>query len=571
MKRSWIFAGFAALAAAACSDNLTPLPDDPLLANQVTAPGPGTERYIVRFRDSEPNDVAQADRLVQRHRGRLVYRYRNAIKGFAGDFTSQEVAALRQDPDVMMVEQDQLMYAIATQPNPPSWGLDRIDQNALPLSASYTFNSTGAGVRVYIIDTGILFSHNDFGGRASTGVDQITPGGTAADCHGHGTHVAGTVGGSTYGVAKAVTLYAVRVLACSGSGPTSGVIAGVDWVTGQKLANPSIPAVANMSLGGGFSPAMNAAVTNSINAGVTYAVAAGNSNADACSQSPAATPAALTVGATTISDARSSFSNFGTCLDIFAPGSAITSAWIGSNTATNTINGTSMASPHVAGAAALYLQLNPSATPAAVGNALIGNATLNVVTNPGPGSPNRLLYMGFINPIPAPVANFTWACPTLTCTFDANGTTAQPNATYTWLWGDGSRPFGTGKTPTHTYAQAWGPVNVSLVVVDAGGSSIVTQTIQVPQAPPPPPPPPPVADFTWSCAGLTCSFDASPTVAQPNATFTWLWGDGTRPFGTGKTASHTYSAPWGPVSVSLVVIDAGGSNIATKTIQVTVP
>ena len=289
------------------------------------------------------------------------------------------------------------MHAFPSQ-TPATWGLDRIDQRDLPLNNTYNYNQTGQAVHAYIIDTGMRATHQQFTGRVGNGADFVGDGQGTNDCHGHGTHVAGTTGGTTYGVAKLVTLHAVRVLNCQGSGTNSGVIAGVDWVT----ANHGSPAVANMSLGGGISTALDSAVNNSVNSGVSYAVAAGNSNANACNSSPARAPAANTVGSTTSTDARSSFSNFGTCLDIFAPGSSITSAWNTSDTATNTISGTSMASPHVAGAIALYLQTNPGASPSTVTNALIANSTLNHVTNAGSGSPNRLLYSLFGGPPPPP-------------------------------------------------------------------------------------------------------------------------------------------------------------------------
>jgi len=281
------------------------------------------------------------------------------------------------------------MTANVTQ-SPATWGLDRIDQRNLPLNNSYTYNFTGAGVHAYIIDTGIRVSHQQFAGRTGNGFTSINDGQGTNDCNGHGTHVSGTVGGTTYGVAKGVTLHPVRVLSCSGSGSNSGVIAGVDWVTN----NHASPAVANMSLGGGISSALDTAVNNSINSGVTYAIAAGNSNANACNFSPARVANALTVGSTTNTDARSSFSNFGTCVDIFAPGSSITSSWNTSDTATNTISGTSMATPHVAGVAALYLQ-QFGGSPAAVAAGLINAATTGVVGNPGSGSPNRLLHSLF--------------------------------------------------------------------------------------------------------------------------------------------------------------------------------
>jgi subtilisin family serine protease len=300
------------------------------------------------------------------------------------------VAKLRANPNVAYIEADATVTASTTQTN-ATWGIDRIDQRNRPLSTTYNYTSTGAGVTAYVIDTGIRTTHNQFGGRAVGGFTAINDGRGTTDCNGHGTHVAGTVGGTTYGVAKQVRLVAVRVLSCSGSGTTSGVIAGIDWVTGNHAAGS--PAVANMSLGGGASSSLDNAVNRSINDGVTYAVAAGNSNVSACNSSPARVPAALTAGSTTSTDARSSFSNYGSCVDLFAPGSSITSAWYTSNTATNTISGTSMASPHVAGAAARYLQGNPSASPATVSDAIRTNATTGVVTNPGSGSPNRLLYV----------------------------------------------------------------------------------------------------------------------------------------------------------------------------------
>jgi subtilisin family serine protease len=299
-----------------------------------------------------------------------------------------EAEALSLDFRVKYVEEDGVMQASATQSNPP-WGLDRIDQRNRPLSATYTYNWTGSGVRVYVIDTGIRTTHTQFGGRASNVFDAF--GGNGVDCNGHGTHVSGTVGGSTYGVAKSALLRGVRVLNCSGSGSTSGVIAGVDWVTSNHIN----PAVANMSLGGGASTTLDNAVNNLSNSGVAIAVAAGNSNVDACSSSPARAANAITVGSTTSTDARSSFSNFGTCVDLFAPGSSILSSWFSSDTATATLSGTSMASPHVAGVAALYKQANPSASAATIRNAIVNNATSGVISGAGTGSPNRLLYSLF--------------------------------------------------------------------------------------------------------------------------------------------------------------------------------
>jgi subtilisin family serine protease len=329
-----------------------------------------------------------ASELAITHGGRLKNVYQYALNGFAVEMSEAAAERLSQDFRVKFVEEDGLVTADATQNNPP-WGLDRIDQRNRPLNAIYTFNWTGSGVRAYVIDTGIRTSHTQFGGRASNVFDAF--GGNGQDCNGHGTHVAGTIGGSTYGVAKSALLRGVRVLNCSGSGSNSGVIAGVDWVTNNHIN----PAVANMSLGGGASSALDTAVNNLHNSNVTIAVAAGNSNTDACTQSPARAANAVTVGSTTQSDARSSFSNFGVCLDLFAPGSGILSAWFSSDTATATLSGTSMASPHVAGAAALYKQANPSASSTTIRNALVNNATTNVISGAGSGSPNRLLYTLF--------------------------------------------------------------------------------------------------------------------------------------------------------------------------------
>src|SRR5688500_12591191 len=330
-----------------------------------------------------------ASELATSHRGRVTNIYQHALNGFAVNMSEADAEALSQDFRVKFVEEDSVVTADATQTNPP-WGLDRIDQRSRPLNAIYTFNWTGSGVTAYVIDTGIRTAHDQFGGRAANVFDAF--GGNGQDCHGHGTHVAGTIGGSNFGVAKSVQLRGVRVLNCSGSGSNSGVIAGVDFVRLNHVAS----AVANMSLGGGASSALDTAVNNLHNANVSIAVAAGNNNgANACNVSPARAANAITVGSTTQTDARSSFSNIGTCVDIFAPGSGVLSAWWTSNTATATLSGTSMASPHVAGAAALYKQANPSASSTTIRNALVNNATTGVITNVGTGSPNRLLYTLF--------------------------------------------------------------------------------------------------------------------------------------------------------------------------------
>jgi subtilisin family serine protease len=385
----------AALTLAACADpTMAPRATAPALARGAEAESPPAGRpipgqYIVVFRD----DVADVDGKVKdkllKTNGRLKHAYKAALKGFAGELTDEAAAALRADPDVAYVEQDQEVTIDATTQSGATWGLDRVDQRTLPLNATFTYADSAPAVTAYIIDTGIRLSHTDFTGRVRSGYDAVD-GGAADDCNGHGTHVAGTVGGTTYGVAKRVRLVAVRVLGCDGSGTNSGVIAGMDWV----VATAQKPAVANMSLGGGYSAATNSAIGRLTAANVFVAVAAGNSGQDACRSSPASAPSATTVAASTKTDARASYSNWGSCVDLYAPGSGITSAWYQNDTQTNTISGTSMASPHVAGAAALHLAARPTDTPANVDAALKGRATPNVITGNRRDTPNLLLFTG---------------------------------------------------------------------------------------------------------------------------------------------------------------------------------
>jgi subtilisin family serine protease len=436
---------------------------------------PDTVRVLLTFEESRAPDVAAAG-LAQRFGGSVAYVYEHALNGAAIDVPATAVAGLARAPGVTLAELDGAVTTTSTvTQSSPTWGLNRIDQRDLPLDSVYEYVGTGSGVRAYIVDTGIRASHTDLAGRVAAGATAISDGRGTDDCNGHGTHVAGTVGGTVYGVAKSVTLVPVRVLDCRGSGSWSGVIAGLDWIAGREPMQLG-KAVANMSLGGGANSSVDAAVQRVIDKGVTVVVAAGNSNANACNYSPARVPNAVTVGATVSTDARASYSNFGSCLDLFAPGSSITSAWHTSDTDINTISGTSMAAPHVAGVAALLLAGSGLSAPQAE-QLLIGESTPGKVTSAGSGSPNRLLYARLgVNSVVAgaTVASFTSSCSGLTCTFNASATT---NATsYSWTFGDGST--GSGLTPSRTYA-AGGSYTVTLTATGAGGSNTTSRTVTV--------------------------------------------------------------------------------------------
>ncbi|EPG2065661.1 S8 family peptidase, partial [Acinetobacter baumannii] len=348
-------------------------------------------QYIVILnKDAGPSkDFAQ--NIAKQHAGKVLQSYDTVLKGFAiylpDTAGAAFIEAMKKNPHVLSVESDTIVNIDATTQSNPDWGLDRIDQKALPLNSAYSYLQTGSGTTAYIVDTGILSSHQEFSGRVLSGYTAISDGNGTTDCNGHGTHVAGTVGGTTYGVAKNVNLVPIRILGCDGSGASSNVIAGLDWI----LKNGKKPAVVNMSLGGATSSSLDSAVENLYNNGYVMVVAAGNSNTDACTSSPARVSKAITVAATDNTDTRASYSNYGSCVDIFAPGSQINSSWIGNNTATKILNGTSMATPHVAGVVAEMLQSTPTASPQTISTNLLNQASSNVVKNPS-GSPNRLLY-----------------------------------------------------------------------------------------------------------------------------------------------------------------------------------
>jgi subtilisin family serine protease len=479
MRSRRLFAALAvAVGVAACSDTpsgpgvAAPETSAPRAARGGNAPIP--DRYVVVFKSDVRDAPGLARQLAAAHGGTVHHTYQHAIKGFAATLPAAAATALRRNPNVAYVEQDQRVSAVQV----GSWGLDRVDQRDLPLNGVYNYTSTGAGVTAYIIDTGIETTHPQFGGRASAGYDAY--GGSAQDCNGHGTHVAGTVGGSTYGVAKSVGLVAVRVLDCDGYGTWSGVIAGIDWVRYYRAT----PAVANLSLGGGAMQSVDDAIANLVASGVTVAVAAGNWSEDACNTSPARAPSALTVGATNQYDQQSWFSNFGGCVDLYAPGEGITSAWLYGGT--NTIDGTSMATPHVAGAAALYLQGNPSAAPSTVGSAILSNASTYKLSGLGAGSPNLLLFTGTgggggTPPTTSPVTAYI-SGPTeiySSGTFQWNAYAGGGNGTYSYQWQysvNGSSWSNVG-TNSSTYTRSVGlraPSFYLRVTVTSGGASVTT-------------------------------------------------------------------------------------------------
>lgn len=444
------------------------------------------DQYIVTFANDVHDAAGLAKQLVAQSNGTLGFTYETAVKGFSARLSPEAVSALERNPNIESIEPDETVEAAGTQ-SPAPWWLDRIDQRTATLDNAYSWSNPGTGVTIYIIDSGIHISHQDFEGRATYGYDFVSNSTTADDCNGHGTHVAGLAGGKLYGAAKGATLTAVRVLDCSGSGSASAVIAGLDWVARNHVS----PSVANLSISGAYSSTLNQAVANTIAAGVTMTVAAGDGGSDACQYSPASASGAITVGAMitdTGVDAMMSFSNYGTCVDLFAPGYQIISDWYSSTTAISMITGTSPSAPMAAGAAASYLGANPSASPSQVSSALVNAATTGVLLGLGTGSPNRLLYTGDASapapppsdtgstgstppPNSAPVASFAASCSKGNCSFDASASTDDAGiVNYAWDFGDGTTSSSATPMTSHVYtAKGSYTVVVTLTVTDGGG------------------------------------------------------------------------------------------------------
>ncbi|MBB5803363.1 subtilisin family serine protease [Saccharothrix ecbatanensis] len=471
----------------------------------------------------------QATDLAGHYGGEVSHVYSAALRGFSVRMSEQQAKRLAADPAVRYVEQNGVVRTSET------WGLDRVDQRDLPLDNSYAAPNDGSNVTAYVVDTGIAFDHPELEGRAVSGYDFIDNDSDASDCHGHGTHVAGTIGSKTYGIAKNVNLVSVRALNCAGSGSYDQIIAAIDWVT----KNAPQAAVGNMSLGGAQSSTLNEAVTKSVNAGVAWAVAAGNDTKDACEVSPASAAGVLTVGASDSEDKRSRWgnggSNWGECVELFAPGSGITS--ISQDGKTAAWNGTSMATPHVAGALALVLAADPDISVADANALVLDTTTVNKISDPM-DTPNRLLYtddLGARDP-GAPKASFAANCSSTTpdCTFDASGS-SDPDGTissYAWDFGDGTT--GTGVKPTHKYSKN-GTYTVKLTVTDNSGKTATTSRRAVAG------PQPPRASFSVTCRQAVCSFDGSGSTDPNGDIVSYAWDFGNGKTGTGVKASHTYS------------------------------
>jgi subtilisin family serine protease len=548
--------------------------------------------YIVVLKTGGPS----ADDVVHRHAwssGTLTMdqHFQTVMHGFSAAVNDEDLDSLRNDPDVESIEPDRFVHQLGSETG-MGWALDRVDQRAMPLNGAYAYGATGSGVNIYIVDGGIRYSHSEFGGRAHFAFDAF--GGNGSDCNGHGTGVAGIAAGSVHGVAKSANIYSVRVFPCSGSTPLSTILAGIDWVT----AHHKSPAVANLSLGSAAAPILDTAVARSIRSGVTYVVAAGNNGGDACAMSPGKLKDVITVGATDNSDSRASWSNYGSCIAMFAPGVSVGSADYYSDVSLASWNGTSMAAPMVSGAVALYLQGHPTASPATVRSAIVGNTTGNVVKNLA-GSANRLLYTSFIGsvatptapapgaPSPAPIASVggvgvSYKCASRVCAFDAAGSAPTGGVTsYSWAFGDGTTA--TGRATTHTYGSStsytWKlsivtgtgkkyATGKSITPASASGSATSTAPTYVPPTSTPSTPvPSPIngvggVGVSYKCVSRVCAFD--PSGSQPTAgvtSYLWYFGDGT--WSTARTVKHTYGSATS-YSWSLTIVTGTGKKYYTS-------
>ncbi len=570
-KKLGTVAGLA-LAVSACSDANAPT-GAARLAPLLTPSGSITSQivpnqYIVVMRDM--GDMrAQGDAVAaaQAAGGVVLARWDRALNGFAARLSPEALNALRQRSDVQYIEPDGVIGKVGVQSPVGSWGQDRVDQRNLPLDNSYTYPNNAAGVHAYILDTGLNATHTEFTGRVGNGVDFSGSGGTN-DGDGHGTHVTGTIAGTTYGLAKGATVHPVKVLDNNGSGLWSWYVSGINWVIANKIS----PAVANASLGGGINTSADNATDNLAANGVTFAIASGNSSANACNYSPArrgVTNGVISTNSSDSNDARSWFSNFGTCTDIFAPGGSIKSAWIGSNSATNTISGTSMASPHVAGAAALYLGNNASMTPSQVEAAMKADATTNKITNPGTGSPNLLVYVGNIGggtPNTPPTADFTYTCSPITGGFQCNlngGSSTDDKGIVSYAWSSPGKPNKSGVTTFYNYKP--GTYSVTLTVTDTdGATNSITKSITVGGTTNQPP----VADFTYSCTSpapnrYQCNVDGSSST-DDDGIVSYTWTAPGFPAKTGVTTFYRFSSST-TLNVTLTVVDTDGvSHSVTK-------